>query len=823
MTEDKESALHDFLKKSAHDIAAKLSQEKYLDFLDAMAEQEDKRAEFISSYRRIPLGGIPFFVVLRKWNSYTPSLPISTRKLEAVSQYSIGGGYFLSVPSNGPEVNRGYGLVIDPGYNFIHNFGLAGFCLDDIDGILITHAHNDHTNDFESLLTLLYERNSHHREYRLQKRIDLFLNIGAFKKFSNYLDLSKAQEESSFNVIGNVVVMSPGQSYRIPGREADLDLELVALFTNHDEIVTAKYALGLCLKVSGRNIYMTGDTGWTFETAKKNESLLQKFGIDISSEDETQRISILISHLGSMKRKEFELINDTDWKMKAFYENHLGILGTLCVIEKLKPDLCVVSEFGEELADLRVTMAKSLEVQAKKLRGDIRCIAGDVGLWLFPHSKEALCYLSGNRISWNDITCETQTIDNSIIYFDNKALQGLTPEIQRNTKESIRCENGLNHFKKTRRKEIIDEFGLEIEHVFAQDVTKEQVIEYMASREVGYDDPLTNPNPSANEILLLSAFDVSIHDLLESIANSFPDGDILDALEWLGYQHKDIIFEYYMYGVFNLGLGGDESDRSRTEKIMHKHLSPKLQEFINDVKQDEINAAKQVLDELSQTTPFGIFNSLSKDEIVVVLVEDETGMIENPDTIADYPELCEVARKTREAESRRNKITTRMIELEVRTTEADLQEAFEKEPDKERKKQLGKVLEERERVRAKHDNDSNLSTRAMELLPSVPDVISYLRDQLASATTPESKESIQSAIAELDGISEKEAELTKFDSLKTDYKTMRKLSSHSRAEFLGSIDPSYFIPELRNLLTQDISIERKRGIEALIKEIESRA
>ena len=159
MTEDKESALHDFLEKSAGEIATKLSQGKPLDFLDAMAAQEDKRAEFISSYRRIPLGGTPFFVVLRKWNSYTPSLPISGTKVEAVSQYSIGGGYFLYGPSNGAEIHRGYGLVIDPGYNFIHNFGLAGFCLDDIDGILITHAHNDHTNDFESLLVLLYERN----------------------------------------------------------------------------------------------------------------------------------------------------------------------------------------------------------------------------------------------------------------------------------------------------------------------------------------------------------------------------------------------------------------------------------------------------------------------------------------------------------------------------------------------------------------------------------------------------------------------------------------------------------------------------------------
>lgn len=155
--------------------------------------------------------------------------------------------------------------------------------------------------------------------------------------------------------------MSPGQSYYVPGRENNLDLKIIALHATHDEVITAKYALGICLQVSDRNMYITGDTGWTEEMAKKNMVLLQNSNIDVSSEDETQKLSVLISHLGSMKRKEFEKIDTPDWR-EAFYQNHLGVLGTLCMVEKYKPSLCVISEFGEELSDLRNDMAKALEV-----------------------------------------------------------------------------------------------------------------------------------------------------------------------------------------------------------------------------------------------------------------------------------------------------------------------------------------------------------------------------------------------------------------------------------------------------------------------------
>ena len=205
--EHKEGLLS-FLKEETKRIAEDLSKTHPYDFLEAVEQLEAERAAFISQSRRLPIDCETFFVVLRKWNSYTPSLPIGSSKMGSMNQYSIGGGYFLYVQGKENRLSPGYGLVIDPGYNFIHNFGQAGFCLDDIDGIFITHAHNDHTNDFESLLSLLFQRNGKYIKRRKPKKVDLFLNVGSFKKFSNYLDL--ANNKNNRNYIGKVTVMSPG-------------------------------------------------------------------------------------------------------------------------------------------------------------------------------------------------------------------------------------------------------------------------------------------------------------------------------------------------------------------------------------------------------------------------------------------------------------------------------------------------------------------------------------------------------------------------------------------------------------------------------------
>ena len=131
------------------------------DFLLPESKREQDRSEFL---------------ILRKWNSYTPAIPTG-----AEDNRSRGGGYFI--------YHQGKGIVIDPGYNFIENFHESGGRIHDINSIVITHAHNDHTTDFESLCTLLYKYNKDIKELARKKRVSLYLNSGAFKKFSGILNL----------------------------------------------------------------------------------------------------------------------------------------------------------------------------------------------------------------------------------------------------------------------------------------------------------------------------------------------------------------------------------------------------------------------------------------------------------------------------------------------------------------------------------------------------------------------------------------------------------------------------------------------------------
>lgn len=130
------------------------NQEKFLDFI------APKLSETVSHDI--------IFEVLRRWNSYTPII--------ADNYYtSRGGGYFIKI--------KGKGIVVDPGFNFIDNFREAGHKFNEIDAVLITHAHNDHTADIESILTLLYRYNkefrgekTYNREKTIRAEMAMFYN-----------------------------------------------------------------------------------------------------------------------------------------------------------------------------------------------------------------------------------------------------------------------------------------------------------------------------------------------------------------------------------------------------------------------------------------------------------------------------------------------------------------------------------------------------------------------------------------------------------------------------------------------------------------------
>jgi tetratricopeptide (TPR) repeat protein len=282
-----------------------------------------------------------FFLLLKKWNSGTPAIPSGTE------DRSVGGGYFIW--------HRGKGTVIDPGFNFIKNFSAAGGKIIDIDNIIITHAHNDHTNDFESIMTLLYEFNDVNNA---DKRVNVYLNTGAFIKFSGLLNLREC------NYIDRIFSVTHGNTYDL-GK--GLILNVVPAY--HDELISTKYSVGLHFTFDfdsdgKRTLLFTSDTGLyppkkDYQTGKSVADMDKK-EIHKLYGDFAKGVDLLVPHIGSIKEYEVASLMPPNFE-EIFYLNHLGIHGTARLITSINPELAVVSEFGEELKHFRKELIRLLE------------------------------------------------------------------------------------------------------------------------------------------------------------------------------------------------------------------------------------------------------------------------------------------------------------------------------------------------------------------------------------------------------------------------------------------------------------------------------
>jgi tetratricopeptide (TPR) repeat protein len=88
-------------------------------------------------------------VCMRRYSSFFPFLPRPS------AFRAPGGGYF--VKAHEPD-SKPFGIVVDPGPDFIENLYRCGFALADIQMIVITHDHADHIASLDALLALIFNR-----------------------------------------------------------------------------------------------------------------------------------------------------------------------------------------------------------------------------------------------------------------------------------------------------------------------------------------------------------------------------------------------------------------------------------------------------------------------------------------------------------------------------------------------------------------------------------------------------------------------------------------------------------------------------------------
>lgn len=292
-----------------------------------------------------------FFLVLKRWNSYSPIL-------SSTHNPSMGGGYFLSW--------HGKGIVVDPGISYVRNMIECGLRFEDIDAVFVTHAHIDHCADFEPLLTLHYEYNKARRSDN--KHLDIFMNLGALRKFSGWVPM-RSQEL-------RLHALEPESIRRL---ETAYGLSVQIVPARHDEILATEYAVGLIFSLGeGCRIGITGDTAW--------DPVLGKYYLGSR---------LLVAHIGSIKEQEFSTPG-------YLYPNHLGIRGLTALVETVAPEIVLISEFGEEFSGaLRVEMAKAVaSVMRQKVKREMCVLPADVGLKLRLPDFQAQVLDDAGRERW---------------------------------------------------------------------------------------------------------------------------------------------------------------------------------------------------------------------------------------------------------------------------------------------------------------------------------------------------------------------------------------------------------------------------------------
>ena len=291
---------------------------------------------------------------IHKWNSASPLFS------HGLSQ---GGGYFLTLRSARGDVA---GIAIDPGYDFFAILRDLGLGIADIDAIIITHDHDDHTESVEGILSLLAKYNDHNQEKK-SKVLDIFGSAGVLLKFHGLL--------SATDLFGNKEI---NYKLLIPGNKVQ-EVEGIPLMEKHGFNLLVKPAyhterwtnqessVGVVIETNVKtktgeqlNIGITGDTRY-----------MEGLGKEYSD------CQIILLNIGSIEKEEGKLLSQ-----------HLGMLGCINLLKEArlgKPVLAILTEFGEEFSGKRETISKIIEnwaqpLQSGKTTTELKVIPADVNL-----------------------------------------------------------------------------------------------------------------------------------------------------------------------------------------------------------------------------------------------------------------------------------------------------------------------------------------------------------------------------------------------------------------------------------------------------------
>jgi L-ascorbate metabolism protein UlaG (beta-lactamase superfamily) len=361
---------------------------KWLSKFSSQADQRKKEIKHAYVSHRAQLPPFPMLIAARRWNSWTPTQPIDADLAMIVDGVDVrklndrlGGGYFISDGS----IN----LAIDPGYGYLQMlYQWHQISVMDIDAVVVTHDHPDHSAELTNLLSLRHE-------YRLGlPPLKVMLNPSAY-----YLYEHLSRYYSPLLEHGTFQKLKPGDTAHV----GELSIETLGMY--HNEIfhtlinsldgperdnlllhVDESESLGL--KIRGRSqhgesftLAIPGDTSFP-QSRPHPEMLASFFG----------RPDLAAVHLGSLEKGWMENSDEPAHTIEYGERSHLGLNGAIRLVQLLRPKVTILTEFGEELheKDIRLVVNGILEQATRNVASSV-VLPSDVSLSLIFHEGRWLC------------------------------------------------------------------------------------------------------------------------------------------------------------------------------------------------------------------------------------------------------------------------------------------------------------------------------------------------------------------------------------------------------------------------------------------------
>lgn len=296
------------------------------------------------------------FICLKGFSSSTPLV-----NSVAFDSNSMGGGFYFRF--------SGLGIAVDPGIGFTTLMHKHNIFIDDIDVVIVTHAHIDHNCDVSALSSLLHDFNRN-RANRVKIYSD-FLGYSATKAHTIDWFLDDA------TLRNNAEILDPDHVHHLSELVThshdffhfeSVNLSLAAVHTKHIKGSSDSYGLKITFNMAGEKVVW----GYTSDTAYFDELSIFFAGCDV-----------LLLNISD--------IYVTDVVHSKLKRSHLGFTGCEKLISAVQPKLALVSEFCCTNGDYRFEIVRALREYSSEI--DTIILPAEIGCKIAILSDNMECSL----------------------------------------------------------------------------------------------------------------------------------------------------------------------------------------------------------------------------------------------------------------------------------------------------------------------------------------------------------------------------------------------------------------------------------------------